>query len=604
MEEPCPSLIQERHRARDAAVYVRQSSAQQVVKNIGSAFHQRDLVKLAVGWGWPEHAARHFEDLGLSGAAAEHRGAYQELVRAIEKDEIGILLIADFSRGGRDDLEWRQLLDLCRIRDVLIWADSRLYDLQNIGDSLTARVLSAVAQHDNDTRRAAMIRGRDAKAERGLPVGAPPAGYIRNEAGRWEKDLSPAVRNAMDAVFRSFRVGGTLRKSLDLLLEWDVRLPRRTRKGIRWKNPAIGLIQAIIKHPAYSGDLVYRRRCTDPTRGRGPKGRYRLRNTRPEEMIVFRDAHPAYISREEFQANQLRLEINSNHRGRGKVGKGPALIQSIFKCRKHRGRGFQPGYKPERRDGGQSYSYLCRGDYDTGGAQCVRLPGIKIDRPVVKLALARVSPLAVDQVRDEYERLRDDERGELYRVETELRAADQDITDLEYRYNQSDRGNRLVRRHLEAKLEKALQLRDNLKRRLESEKARRVDVDSSVFDDVKDLCRDIEKIFWAPTTTHIERKQVLRMLLEDVWVAEHKDEHVVLELNWKDGSPPTSCEVKLEPYIRRRIADMAGKLKPAEIAEALNAEGLRTKYDAPWTANAVWLVIRRLNRAEEASSQT
>jgi hypothetical protein len=92
----------------------------------------------------------------------------------------------------------------------------------------------------------------------------------------------------------------------------------------------------------------------------------------------------------------------------------------------------------------------------------------------------------------------------------------------------------------------------------------------------------------------MERKQILRMVIQDVSVVEHTDEYVALELTWKDGSPPTSCEVKLVGHARRRIAEMAGNLAPAEIAEALNAEGLTTKYDAPWTANAVWLVIRRL----------
>ena len=224
----------------------------------------------------------------------------------------------------------------------------------------------------------------------------------------------------------------------------------------------------------------------------------------------------------------------------------------------------------------------------------MRLPGGKIDRPVVALALARLAPIEVDRVRAEYDRLRDDERGELYRLDTELRSVSQEVSDIEHRYNQADRGNRLVQRHLEAKLEDALQRRDHLERRLESEKARCVEVDKDMFDEVTALCGEIEKIFWAPTTTHMERKQILRMLIKDVWVVERTDEYVALELIWKDGSPPTSCEVKLMPYARRRVAEMAGKLAPAEIAEALNADGLTTKYDAPWTANAVWLVIRRL----------
>jgi hypothetical protein len=115
-----------------------------------------------------------------------------------------------------------------------------------------------------------------------------------------------------------------------------------------------------------------------------------------------------------------------------------------------------------------------------------------------------------------------------------------------------------------------------------------------MFDEVRALCADIEKIFWAPKTTHIERKQILRMLIQDVWVVERTDEYVALEVIWKDGFPPASCEVKLVGHARRRIAEMAGNLAPAEIANVLNAEGLTTKYDAPWTANAVWLVIRRL----------
>ncbi len=97
--------------------------------------------------------------------------------------------------------------------------------------------------------------------------------------------------------------------------------------------------------------------------------------------------------------------------------------------------------------------------------------------------------------------------------------------------------------------------------------------------------------------------QILRLLLRDVWVVERTDEHVVLELAWSDGAPPKSCEVKLMGYARRRIAEMAGQRTPAEIAASLNDEGLRTKHDAPWTANSVGLVIRRLNRAEKTPSR-
>jgi hypothetical protein len=448
-----------------------------------------------------------------------------------------------------------------------------------------------------------VLQGRDAKAKRGMPVAAPPAGYVRNAEGKWVKDPEAAVRSAIEAVFRAFRQGGSLRKAVDLLFAWGVQLPRRTRRGVGWVQSSIGLVQAIIKNPAYPGDYVFRRRCVDPARGRDKRGRLRARKAQPHEMIVCLDNHEPYICRAEYEANLRRLDLNRNFRDRGKIGRGPALLQSLLRCPDHSARTLQPAYKPVRRDGGQSYSYFCQGDYCTGGEQCRRLPGNRIDTAVVSAVMAKLEPLKIEQLEEEYDRAEADGRGERYRLETEVRRIQQEVADLRYRYHQCDRTNRFVAQDLESSLNSALSRQNQMERLLRTEASRRPFMVAAAFDELKRLAANLTEIFWAPTTSNLERKQILRLMLDRVLIVKHTPERLCLALVWADGSPPTEVEVKLAGYARRLIHEMAARgNSPDEIAAHLNREGLQSKYGVLWSANAVYLTIQRL-KAKSATPQ-
>ena len=99
------------HRARDAYVYVRQSTLLQVRANTESLARQYDLRQRAVLLGWPAHQVVVVdEDLGRSGASAAGRSGFSELVADVGLGKAGIVLSLECSRLARNNADWYRLL--------------------------------------------------------------------------------------------------------------------------------------------------------------------------------------------------------------------------------------------------------------------------------------------------------------------------------------------------------------------------------------------------------------------------------------------------------------------------------------------------------------
>ena len=77
------SKVTTEHQAKLAYVYLRQSSPGQVLHNTESTVRQYALVDRAVALGWPKDRVQIIdEDLGRSGASADWRSGFQQLVDA------------------------------------------------------------------------------------------------------------------------------------------------------------------------------------------------------------------------------------------------------------------------------------------------------------------------------------------------------------------------------------------------------------------------------------------------------------------------------------------------------------------------------------------
>src|SRR6266540_6005176 len=131
------SKVCDRHLARLAVVYVRQSSRQQVIDHQESTRLQYALVERAVALGW--QASRVLvidDDLGKSGSSAAGRAGFQRLVTEITMEHVGLVLGIEMSRLARSGKDWHQLLELCALSGALLADADGIYDPVDYNDRL------------------------------------------------------------------------------------------------------------------------------------------------------------------------------------------------------------------------------------------------------------------------------------------------------------------------------------------------------------------------------------------------------------------------------------------------------------------------------------
>lgn len=158
------------------------------------------------------------------------------MVEMIESDVVGAVFVSDVSRAGRDAQAWFTFLALLAVHDVLLFENGVPTDPNDDDQVFVKQIQALTVGRENKMRTTNLHRGRLAKARSGKAVSAPPAGYvpvletrdgIPVKTGAWIKDPDPAVREAVEAVFRAFRQTRSLSKATKLLIAWGVDIPAR-----------------------------------------------------------------------------------------------------------------------------------------------------------------------------------------------------------------------------------------------------------------------------------------------------------------------------------------------------------------------------------------
>jgi len=125
------------HLARNAYLYIRQSTLKQVLRNTESTARQYDLRGKAITLGWDASQITVIDiDQGQSGASAADREGFQQLVAEVSLGRAGIVLGLECSRLARNNADWHQLLELCAMTGTLICDEDGLYDPRNFNDRL------------------------------------------------------------------------------------------------------------------------------------------------------------------------------------------------------------------------------------------------------------------------------------------------------------------------------------------------------------------------------------------------------------------------------------------------------------------------------------
>lgn len=584
--------IEGRHRDRLAVVYVRQSSRQQVVDHGESTRLQYGLVERATALGWSASRVLVIdEDLGRSAANAAARPGFARLVAEITMGHVGLVLGLDMSRLARAGQDWHQLIELCCLAGALLADADGVYDPNWYNDRLLLGLKGTMTQVELHLIKQRMASGRLAKASRGQLAVPLPAGYVRRVGGEVAFDPDEQVQAVIRLVFDVFEQLGTVNAVLRFLVEHQVQIGMRQRcgpdkGGLVWRPPHQQGLSNMLRNPAYAGIYAYGRSRTDPAR-RQRGGQPRVRRLDAEQWLVrIEDALPAYISVEQYERNLARLAANrATAAAAGAPRNGPGLLAGLMVCALC-GRRMQTTY--EANQSGGIHRYACtRRRHTYGEPLCQQMAGAFLDDYVVAQALSALAPAALElsvaaAAQIEAHRA---EVDRIWRQRLERAAAACDRARRCYQLAEPE--NRLVVRQLERDWEDTLaahaRLADDYERHQRLRPAR---LSAAELAGIRALATDIPAIWHAPTTTHTDRKALLRAIIDSVRVAAGgASERVHVSVVWAGGARTDADltrpvarvdQLSYYPQLVQRIRELAGQeLTNAAISAALATDGLR-----------------------------
>jgi len=236
-----------------------------------------------------------------------------------------------------------------------------------------------------------------------------------------------------------------------------------------------------------------------------------------------------------------------------------------------------------------AHGYVCafyQVNYGTGGP-CQHIAGPALDAHVTGQVLAAVAPAAVEvsiaaAAQAEAERASLD-RLWRQRLERARYAADR----ARRQYQLAEPENRLVVRQLEKEWEAALadagRLEADYQRFTEQHPKTLTTAERAA---IQALAGDLPRVWNAPTTTQADRKELLRILIDNITVAvAGTSELVDVTITWAGGHQTTGQAVRpvarldqlsYYPALLARVTELAeARRTNQQIADILNAEGFR-----------------------------
>jgi hypothetical protein len=314
--------------------------------------------------------------------------------------------------------------------------------------------------------------------------------------------------------------------------------------------------------------------------------------------IVRHDAHPSYLSWEQFLRNQQRLDDNCtsrDHDRRGVAREGQALLQGLVLCGQC-GRRMSVRYLGK----GATPSYECNQVHkEQGGRTCQSIRGDGVDAAVTRLFLEALQPAQLDVSLATLQEIEDQARQVERQWRLRLERASYEADLARRRFLAVEPENRLVARNLEKDWNEKLAAVEQL----QHQQAAALTGTAPRFSpeerqQILSLAVDLPTLWHASTTTAAERKQLLRLLVKDVTLTKAATT-IHVALRWQTEvcttaavpRPPRSCDAcRTSTVVTERVRLLAADHTDRQIAEQLNAEGWQSGRGGSFTANKVqWI---------------
>jgi DNA invertase Pin-like site-specific DNA recombinase/predicted DNA-binding transcriptional regulator AlpA len=591
------------HLARQAIVYLRQSSPSQVEHNRESTERQYALAARARELGWPgEHIVVIDEDLGLSGSGVVTRSGFARLTAEVALARVGLVLGLEVSRLARNNADWHRLIDLAGLTDTLIGDGDGIYHPAAFNDRLLLGLKGTMSEAELHVLRARLnggIRNKAARGElrRGLPVG-----FVWGEADG-EVLLHPdeAVVTVIRTIFDRFAEMGSARRVWLWFRDQGLKLPLQmhAHADMRWVEASYHAVHQVLANPVYAGAYVYGKTRTEVTLDAAGVRKKRIRQLPREEwQVLIKEHHAGYIDWQTYEANQQRIAKNTRpepHKVGGAVREGSALLQGLTSCG-HCGRRLRTHYTGRT----SSPGYHCSGEHlvEGRGSYCLNIGAVQIDAAVARAFIAALEPVRIAATLAAAEQLEVDREASLKHWRLDVERAQYAANLAERRYRAVDPDNRLVARGLEKAWEESLGALETAKAELSRREQERPRVLSGEERSrIVMLGADLADVWNATTTTPRDRKELLGTLIEEVILKVERDKSAAhLTLRWKGGALTDidiALPVKRQATVRTAEDTVALVRRLAEhypdtiIAGILNRQGRRTARGLRFEGNRV-----------------
>jgi excisionase family DNA binding protein len=595
------SKIMPEHLARTAFIYVRQSTAYQVVNNLESQRRQYGLVDRARQLGWDDIQIVD-DDLGKSGGGTARPG-FEKLLAAICEGRVGAVVSLEASRLARNGRDWHTLLEFCGLVGTLLVDEDAIYDPRSPNDRLLLGMKGTMSEMELSVFRQRSVEAMRQKARRGELHLTVAVGFVKTDDGQVEKDPDRRVRDGISLVFRKFAELQSVRQVLLWFRQEEVLVPAivqgRSKRPIEWKAPVYHTLHHMLTNPVYAGSYAFGRRGTRVTIEGGRKRvvREQLRRNWRDWEVLIHDHHEGYITWVDFERNQHLIADNANGKsylGRGSIRRGEALLPGLFRCARC-GRRLHVQYTGK---GGNTQRYVCRGSFTAKAVDsCIGFGGMRVDRVVAQEVLDRLQPLGIEAALAAMQAHDERQCDKRQQIENAISQAQYEAARSRRQYDAVDPDNRLVAAELERRWnEKLVQLRD-LEMQLDQLNQAKQAPTLANEDRARlmTLGKDLVKAWNSPGVSVETRKKIIRLLVKEI-IVDIVDDALALIIHWQGGDH-SEMRVKknkvghtrwaIEASVIDLVRVLARQLPDNAIAAILNRSGKLTAHGATWTRTHV-----------------